>query len=247
MKISKWQFWTAVTFLALSAIFYIIHFIVFRDLHHIILYLIGDLAFVFIQVLLVTLILENHLEKREKKMRLEKLNMVIGVFFSELGTDMLHLFANGNPQIENIRNDLMLSNDWSKKKFSVTKSKLKTHCFDLKLESKEFETLLKNFELKSNFLLRLLENPTLMEHESFTDLLQASFHLYEELKHRKEFTQLPASDIKHLQGDCQRVYTIIVLEWLNYMEYLKANYPYLFSLGMRTNPFQKNGSVIITE
>lgn len=73
MKISKWKLWTAVIFMALSTLFYVIHFFIFRDLHHIILYLIGDLAFIFIQVLLVTLILEQLLEKREVKRELKNL------------------------------------------------------------------------------------------------------------------------------------------------------------------------------
>lgn len=247
MKISKWQFWTAVSFILLSTLFYIIHFLLFRDLHHIILYLIGDLAFVFIQVLLVTLILENHLEKKEKKARMEKLNMVIGVFFSEMGTDILHLFSEGDKDIEAIRNELMVSNSWDKKRFRTTKVKVKNHSFKLDFKAYELKIVLNHLEKKSDFLLRLLENPTLMEHESFTDLLQATFHLSEELKHREDFENLPTSDIKHLQGDCNRVYASIIIEWLSYMEYLQFNYPYLFSLAMRTNPFLKSSCVIVTE
>lgn len=55
----------------------------FRDPHHIFLYLIGDIAFVFIEVLLVTLIIHQLLSRREKQAMLKKLNMVIGAFFSE--------------------------------------------------------------------------------------------------------------------------------------------------------------------
>ncbi|MBA7569274.1 hypothetical protein ES708_11013 [subsurface metagenome] len=34
-----------------------------------------------------------------------------------------------------------------------------------------------------------------------------------------------------------------ISEWLDYMKHLKNNYPYLFSLAMRTNPFDANASV----
>jgi len=51
--------------------------------------MLGDVAFVPIEVLLVTLIIHRLLSEREKRTRLEKLNMVIGAFFSEMGTDVI--------------------------------------------------------------------------------------------------------------------------------------------------------------
>ena len=36
---------------------------------------------------------------------------------------------------------------------------------------------------------------------------------------------------------------LLVREWLSYMEHLKSDYPYLFSLAVRTNPFDPNASV----
>ncbi len=41
------------------------------------------------EVLLVTLIIHQLLSDREKKSRLNKLNMIIGAFFGEVGTKLL--------------------------------------------------------------------------------------------------------------------------------------------------------------
>lgn len=84
-----------------------------------------------------------------------------------------------------------------------------------------------------------------MEHESFTNLLWAVFHFTEELSHRKNLKKLPGSDLKHLSGDIQRSYNLLVDQWLDYMSYLKNNYPYLFSLAMRTNPFDEKASPVV--
>ena len=92
-------------------------------------------------------------------------------------------------------------------------------------------------------MLGLLENPNLLEHESFTNLLWAVFHLTEELIHRRRLKGLPDSDYKHLSGDIKRIYHLLIAEWLEYMEHLKNDYPYLFSLAMRMNPFDANASV----
>jgi hypothetical protein len=103
MKPLNWQVLLRICLLVLSALFYFLHYLIFRDAHHIFIYLIGDVAFVFIEVLLVTLIIHSVLEQREKKARLEKLNMVIGVFYSEVGTRLLEILSKWDPQIESIQ------------------------------------------------------------------------------------------------------------------------------------------------
>ena len=98
---------------------------------------------------------------------------------------------------------------------------------------------------RRSFLLALLENPNLLEHESFTELLQAVFHLNEELELRKDLKTLPDSDRAHLKSDMERVYARLVDAWLDYMKYMKDRYPYLFSLAMRTNPFDVDATPIV--
>jgi hypothetical protein len=98
---------------------------------------------------------------------------------------------------------------------------------------------------KRDFLLRLLENPALLEHETFTELLRSVFHFSEELERREKVTGLPDSDYEHLAVDVNRAYTLLVQQWLDYVKYLKDNYPYLFSLAMRTNPFDQTASPFV--
>jgi hypothetical protein len=85
--------------------------------------------------------------------------------------------------------------------------------------------------------MRLLENPNLLEHDSFSNLLLAVFHLTEELAQRTDLHRLTAADLEHLAGDVQRGYLLLIKEWLAYLAHLQSRYPYLFSLALRTNPF----------
>ena len=80
----------ALAFLALSGVVYYVHYLIFRDVHHIFIYMIGDLAFLPLEVLLVVLIIERVLARREKQDKLEKLNMVMGAFFTEVGNHLLN-------------------------------------------------------------------------------------------------------------------------------------------------------------
>jgi hypothetical protein len=81
-----------------------------------------------------------------------------------------------------------------------------------------------------------VENPNLLEHESFTDLLMSVFHLTEELAHRGDFSTLPDTDYRHLAEDIKRAYKSLLSEWLEYMKYIRTSYPYFYSLAVRANP-----------
>jgi hypothetical protein len=242
MKRFKWQIVFGLSLLLLSAAIYIIHFAIFRDAHYIFKYLIGHLAFLPIHVLLVTIVIDQLLRIREKRSLLKKMNMVIGAFFSEVGTTLLKLFSSFDLHFDMMREIFVVTDKWSEHDFSSIVNRLKE--FDFKMESKRGDLiLLKSFLTgKRTFLLGLLENPNLLEHESFTDLLWAVFHLTEELDKRLDLTVLPGTDYIHLSGDIKRAYVLLISEWLSYMKHLKDKYPYLFSLAVRTNPFDPNAS-----
>jgi len=59
------------------------------------------------------------------------------------------------------------------------------------------------FAQKREFLMTLLGNPSLLEHDHFTDLLWAVTHLDEELESRDSVENLPEADLVHLAGDIE--------------------------------------------
>ena len=246
MKRLNWQVMLALSLIIMSLLLYLLHYAIFRDPHHIYIYMLGDIAFIPIEVLLVAVIVHQLLSNREKRVRLEKMNMVIGAFFSELGTTMLTFFSDYDPNLDHIRRNLIVTNDWSKEEFSRVSKLLKNYGCEIDIEKADLEYIRGFLVQKRDFLLRLLENPILLEHESFTQLLQAVFHLMDELENREELKQLPDSDRKHIAGDIKRAYGLLIVEWLNYMKYARDNYPYLFSLAMRTNPFDQSASVVLS-
>ncbi len=245
MKHTRWQIFLGLSLIALSVLFYSIHYVIFKDTHHIFIYLLGDIAFVPIEVLLVTMIIHKLLEEKGKMAKLEKLNMVIETFFSEAGTKILAYFSDADPRLDNIRNELIVASNWTDNEFTHVRTRLKGYDYTVDIRKINLEELRNYLKDQRGLFLRLLENPVMLEHETFTDLLRAMFHLTEELANRDDTTTLPDTDYKHLGGDIKRVYVLLVREWLEYMRYLKNNYSYLFSLAMRTNPFDRKASAIV--
>ena len=188
---------------------------------------------------------EIMLNRRERKARIEKLNMVINLFFSEIGNRLLRYFVELDPQAASLSRELLVTNDWSAADFLKVSQLLKNHKYNIDIEKVQQGELNTFFDGKVDLLLRLLENPALLERESFTETIRAVFHFRDELLLRQDISQLPESDKKHLAGDIKRAYRLLALQWLDYMRYLKDNYPYLFSLAMRINPFDLNASPIV--
>lgn len=235
-----------VALVVLSALTYLLHFVLFRDAHHIFLYLVGDIAFVFIEVLLVTLIIHRLLEFREKQNRMDKLNMIVGIFFSEMGTELLSYFSDIDPNLDRIRKDLIVTDGWTPAEFERLSRHLGGYSYRVDPGRLHLEKL-KDFILgKRDFVLTLMENPNLLEHERFTELLRVVFHVADELRFRQTVSELPHTDLQHIAGDINRAYGMLVREWVVYMVHLKKHFPYLFSLAIRTNPFDQSASVIVT-
>jgi hypothetical protein len=241
-----WTLYLAVALIVLSVFLYALHFVIFQDLYHIEIYLLGDLAFLPIEVLLVTIILHGLLENRDRETKLQKLNMVIGVFFSVVGTRLLTVFSDHDPGMASLKKELQISESWQAQDFARVDTELSLHSCGVVISDIDLSGLRAFLSSNEDFLIRLLENPLLLEHESFTGLLQAVFHLTDELEHRKDLTLLPENDLKHISGDICRAYQLLLSQWLMYMHYLKDNYPYLFSLAVRTNPFDEKASAMIS-
>ena len=67
MKHTRWQLLFAIVLVAASVALYFLHHLLFHYSHHIFLHLVGDIAFVPIEVLFVTLIIHKLLAEKEKQ------------------------------------------------------------------------------------------------------------------------------------------------------------------------------------
>jgi hypothetical protein len=188
-------------------------------------------------------VVENLVGRSEARERRRKGNMIIGVFFSEFGTEMLGRLARTDPDAAGIRQDLVVKEGWTPAEFRRVRVKLAAHPYRIDGGRIDLEEVRRFLKEKRPFLLTLMENPVLFEDDLFTSLLQAVFHLADELLRRGDLSTLPPSDRAHLVNDAARVYRPLALQWLDSMEHLKEHHPYLFSLAMRTNPFDEDARV----
>jgi len=191
---------------------------------------------------------ESLISGKEEQAKREKRNMIRGIFFSDVGLELLARLVRADRGVAGLSESLLVDAAWDQPRFRQASRLLEAHAFALDPALLDLAAMRSLLREKSDLLLRLLENPSIGEHEAFSDTLRAIYHLRDELMCRPEnLDALPESDRKHLAGDATRVYGLVAGQWITYAGYLKANYPYLFYLAARTNPFNPGASVIVRE
>ncbi|MBN1689561.1 MAG: hypothetical protein JW901_00905 [Dehalococcoidia bacterium] len=244
MKKQQGLIWIALILVVVSLSLYCTHYLIFHDEHHIFIFLMHDLAFLPLEVLLVGIVVERILSRREREEKMAKLNMVISAFFSEVGNPLAAMLLNATPQKGRIIDSLHVKADWKDTDFKKARQFVEKNNL-VGFEGMDIAGLMDFLRSKRSFMLTLIENPNVLEHESFSDLLLSEFHLTEELDSRPSLVNLIPKDAAHINEDIKRVYRHLIIHWLNYMQHLRSNYPYLYSHYLRIHPFQPHPSAIV--
>ncbi len=236
----------AIAVIVIAVLTYAARAAIFDHTDEMLRYLMDDIAFLLIQALIVWLVIDRVIRRIELESMKQKLNMVIGAFYAEVGTTLMGVIASFDSDFEQIRPAVIVKPTWTAEDYARAKATLRGFDFTIELECGDLPALKTLLLAERSFLLGLLENQNLLEHETFTDLLWAVFHLAEELAVRPDVSCLVGADAGHVALDAKRAYELLILEWLDYMRHLQTQYPHLFSLAVRTNPLDPGASVVVT-
>lgn len=239
------KFFLAALLIILSAAFFILQRLFFGRSKEAGFLFFQDLVFLPLEVLLVTFLLEGLIKQREKREKLEQINILVSAFFSEVGIEAIKVL---NPFIVNkdgYANMVDIRQSWRDIDYKNAAKDALSYTFETDSTANDLEKVNKLLYWKKDEILTMFQNPNLLENNRFTSMLFAVYHLMDELYNRDDFITLPQSDYDHLSGDMERAYKLLVVEWLYYMRHLKNKYPYLYSMAIRKNPFKNNDSIVV--
>ena len=247
MKRSRGTLWLIVGLLAVSALFYVINYAVYRSARDMGFYTLLDLAFIPINVLIVGLFINGLIAAREREEMLHKMNMVVGAFFSEVGHDLVERLMAFDTDVDAVRPHMLFGARWTPADYETHRAAIFGDQHPMAIAQGDVDGLRDLLVDQRSFLLGLLQNGNLLEHQTFTDMLWAVFHLTEELAARSDLAAMPPADHRHVELDTARAYGRLLSEWLRYAEHLKGQYPYLYSFAVRTNPFDPDAHIAVDE
>lgn len=236
----------AVLLVTVAVVIYAARVLIFDHRDEMLRYLMDDVAFLLIQALIVWLVLDRVIRRIEAEALRNKLNMVIGAFYAEMGSALMGRIASFDVDFAEIRPLLLVQPTWTRDDYARAKAGLRGFDYSIELQCGDLPELKALLLSERSFMLGLLENANLLEHEAFTELLWAVFHLAEELAVRPDVSCLVGPDARHVAGDIKRAYELLVIEWLDYMRHLQTAYPHLFSLAVRTNPLDPQAPVVVS-
>lgn len=248
----NWKTRFSIVMIIIAFIFFVSRAIYVGDSEEVISYLWKQIGFIPINILLVAFLIDGIISRKEHEAILEKIDMIMGTFFTKLGNDLVSLISGVNNNLVEM-DKLKEIKNWDDKEYENKLKELKTHPieFNTNLSGDKRACFLGNvYNILSenrDFIVNLINNPNLLEKDEFSGLLLAIMHLDEELSRREDLTNIPDSDFSHLCGDIDRVYNHLIYEWIYYLRYLNRFYPYMISLAIRTNPFDCDACVQINE
>jgi hypothetical protein len=210
-----------------SVVIYFVQEIIFHRTEETLYLILQDLAFLPVEVALVTFVLDKLLNRMEQQQKVKKINVIISTFFTEAGQSIMIAMSAFNHHSTDIYN---IIEKYERKEINSNYSKklIKSLEYNMYADPEGLDKIAVILADKKSFMIGLLENSNLMEHDSFTDMLWAVFHVADELQNRENLKSLSENDVNHLSADLLRAYSALVQEWIGYMFYLNDEYPYLY-------------------
>ena len=247
---NRWKIKFSIIMVIAIIVIYGSNILILKDPEHVVSYIWTHLGFIPVDILIVAFVLDEIISKKEKEAMMEKLDMIMSTFFSEIGNDLIGQLSSVNAHkadtnyLESIKN--WDDNDYKNKLKEIKNQNIPFKAEVAAEDREEYLTNIRDLLInKREFIINLLNNPNLLEKEEFSGLLTAILHLDEELEHRPDLSKVSDIDFNHLNGDMERIYNKLIHEWIYYLRYLNKHYPYMIALIIRTNPFDEDAEVYV--
>ena len=169
--------------------------------------------------------------------------MLIGLFYTELGTKLLSDIVKGDAHGVMANHRTITADTWCDKSFSKLHEDILQYDYEINIEKIDLKNIRNRLDNNKDLLINLISNGNLLEHETFTEMLMTIMHLQEELDARY-CEDIEEYEIKHIETDLMAVYKYLTIEWAEYMKYLSKNYPSLYCEALINNPFDNRDKKI---
>lgn len=223
--------------LCASALLYAIHYLIFRDLHHLAIFGLHELAFVPLEVILVTLGLDQLVEKTHREEARSKVSIIETLYFNESGGTMLRYLTSFDPDAVRLRELLQVTEDWRSSDFRQAIRQLKSYPFLLDLDRIDFFGLHYHLSQRHEYYRSMLENPALTQSEAFTEMIMKIYLLWEELDGRTNLYQLPEKDRSYLAELLHEIYRELTEYWLDNVYNHSIHNRFRLHRAVESNPF----------
>ncbi len=218
---------TIVLLLAVSIFIYMFQILVFHDPTTTEFYLLQDLAFMPITIIVATIVVGEVVNEKEKRERKENTKMVTSTFYTQIGGEMMGVLVN---QLENKEEvvDILQREIHSESDVEDMQQKIRNCSLHMQFDEAVSDRISRMLAENRMALLVLSSNPMILEQRSFTNLLWGLFHLEDEFRLRGSYAEMTQEDRLHLAADFEKVLRLLLLNSVPNAKYLQDMFPSLY-------------------
>ncbi len=216
----------ALGLIALAALLYLIKIFLVGPQYS---YFLTHLAFLPIHALVIGVIIEGLLNFRERAQRQKKMNVFVGIFFRQMGLDLLLKIT---PLVENwddLESIILVDSSWRAARFRRARAEISSFMPRMNADISQMANFFTMLHQKETDIIQMTRNPHLLDFESFYRTLLSLFHLIEESHIRGPVSGWAPATLLHLGSDLAKTLRLMLRLWLHYLEFLKSENPVLFS------------------
>ncbi|WP_449246028.1 hypothetical protein [Desulfarculus baarsii] len=215
----------------LSTFLYVAHYFLFDSAHGPAYYadkVFSHIAFLPIHALVLGVIIDGMITFRERQGRKRRLNMFLGIFFRQLGADILAMASGLCQNRDELDAITVVHQQWGARDFRRARQGLAAFRPRMAADEKQVLALLDYLRQREGDILEMTRNPLVLEFEDLYHGLISLFHLIEEIHYRNSDQAFSPGELTHLAKDVGKSLKQLSHLWLIYLEHLKAEHPVLF-------------------
>lgn len=218
----------ALGLVGLSLLLYGFSYWLFGDLDLIRKYFMLHLAFLPVHALVLTVILEELLNFRERASRRHRLDTYLGVFFRRMGIDLYLRLVSLMENREELESIILVHPRWTHRDFREAHRRLARLQPRMQPDPQGMRALMDFLLANESEILEMTRNPYLWEFDNFYRMVVAFFHFLEQTRFRDQPTLASPWLLGHLAEEAGRTLLMLMHIWLGYLEQLKKDHPALF-------------------
>ncbi len=207
-----------------SVIIYVLQIMIFHDSQTTAFYIFQDLAFLPLSIAIATVVVGEIYSRKEKADRLERTKMITSTFFTNVGARLMMQMLSAAQNQQLVR-QIMFADATSETDYQELCNRIHGEQIKLDMSADLYDGVRTVLEEQSTALLILGNNPVLLEHESFTDMLWGLYHLRDEFRLRGSYENLSQTDRDHLEEDFERVFKLMLINRESNVHFLAETFP----------------------
>lgn len=223
--------------IAIIIVFYIVYYLMFDNATEVLTSMIDNIVSVPFSVLITGILFNYILNRKDREREAEKVNMLVGVFYSEIGNSLLDIMVNSDECIDEIRDKALITPDWKEEDYIKLVDDFEKFDYCINLDKIDFDKLKLILDEATPMIIDLLSGNVLQNKEEFTEIIVAVFHLRCEIDDRYGEDELAEYEKEHLEKDIDIVYKLLAQRWVEYMAHIQNVHPQLFVKALIKSPF----------